>query len=345
MVASGVADVAVGPLTITFDREQVVDFTHGIIQKHIKFYISRRGVTSGINLQMFLEPFTLESWAAFAAVILLAALTLFITTKKLNDPEANHQFTLWQSVTFACSGMTFCRRWSVSPHFLSGRIVFITILVSGLLCQGMWKAGLTSTLAVSNNQVPYSGTSELLDAGILPTVQADTAQEDNFRLATDPTFRRAWQLMEGSKERTQWTQKQDAISRVIEDPNLALYVNPLHGEIFNAVQQCILLPLPSTYFTSQWSLAISQDIPGLRELINSQILVLREAGVLDTLMARYNIEEAGDDGCFNRRQKGTALGLLNLASVFIAGLAGLIVAAILFLVEIVVTSTCKSGSK
>ena len=66
--------------------------------------------------------------------------------------------------------------------------------------------------------------------------------------------------------------------------------------------------------------------------------------MLDTLMARYSIEEAGEDGSCNRRQKGTALGLLNLASVFLAGLAGLLAATLLFLVEIVVTNTCQSVS-
>ena len=135
-----------------------------------------------------------------SGVILLTGTSLYVVARQLQDPHARAEFSLPQCLTFATSGITFVRRWSVTPSVLSGRIVFITILATGLLTQAMWKAGLTSALAITKTATPYSGLEALLAAGILPCVEKATAEMANFRDAKEGAFKEAWDSMKGDED-------------------------------------------------------------------------------------------------------------------------------------------------
>ena len=90
-------------------------------------------------------------------------------------------FSLRKSLIFSLSGITFVRRWSLTPNSVSARIVFILTLYVGILVQGMWKASFTAVLAVAKEIDPYNDLEDLLKAGLTITVEESSAQEGNFR--------------------------------------------------------------------------------------------------------------------------------------------------------------------
>ena len=98
----------------------------------------------------------------------------------VKDKQTIH-FNLRRSLTFSFSGVTFIRRWSVTPVSVSARIVFILVLYVGIIVQGMWKASFTSVLAVEKEVVLYEDLEDLLQAGMTIAVEKSSAQEGNFR--------------------------------------------------------------------------------------------------------------------------------------------------------------------
>ena len=98
----------------------------------------------------------------------------------VKDKESAY-FNLIRSLAFSFSGVTFVRRWSVTPESVSARIVFIIVLYVGIIIQGMWKAAFTSVLAVEKEIVLYEDLEDLIKAEMTIAVEKSSAQEGNFR--------------------------------------------------------------------------------------------------------------------------------------------------------------------
>ena len=128
----------------------------------------------------FLGPFSRRTWMAVFCLIFIVALLLFFTVHIEQDKKAEY-FSFMQSLTYSFSGITFVRRWSVTPLTLSARIVFISVLYTGIIVQGMWRASLTSALAIDKEVVLYKTLEDLLDAEFVISVQRSSAEEGSFR--------------------------------------------------------------------------------------------------------------------------------------------------------------------
>ena len=126
---------------------------------------------------------------------------------------------------------------------MSGRVVFITILTMGILVNGMWKAVLTSALAVEKNGLKYQGLEDLLVAGILPIIQKSSASEEIFRSAKTGSFKKAWEKMVNNKKAF-WTNSSDGLARIIKDNTLALLGQPILLENTKEYISCQLDILP-----------------------------------------------------------------------------------------------------
>ena len=178
-VAEGLADFGIGPFVPTLERNKVLNFSVGIFDNEFAFFIKRKPEMR-INILSFLRPFSRRTWIAVMCLIFFVALILFLTVRIRQDKKAKY-FSFMQSLTYSFSGITFVRRWSVTPLTLSARIVFISVLYTGIIVQGMWKASLTSALAIDGNVDPYKTLEDLLDAGFVISVQRSSAEEGSFR--------------------------------------------------------------------------------------------------------------------------------------------------------------------
>ena len=178
-VAEGLADFGIGAFTSTPERNEVVRFSIGNLDIEKTFYLKRDKLNT-LNLTLFTKPFKGSTWLAVIGLIIVVGLVFFIIIHIVKDKQAL-QFNLRRSLIFSFSGITFIRRWSVTPVSLSARIVFISVLYVGIIVQGMWKASFTSVLAVKKEVVPYNNLEDLMKAGITITVQAGSSSEGNFR--------------------------------------------------------------------------------------------------------------------------------------------------------------------
>ena len=129
---------------------------------------------------LFIKPFKTDTWVAVIFLVVFVGLVLFFIVHSVKDKQVL-EFNIRKSLTFSFSGITFVRRWSVTPISFSARIVFISVLYVGIIVQGMWKALFTSVLAVEKEVVLYNNLEDLLNAGITISVQESSSQEGNFR--------------------------------------------------------------------------------------------------------------------------------------------------------------------
>ena len=178
-VAEGIADFGIGPFTSTPQRNEVVRFSVGNLDI-VKTFFIMRSKSNALNLTLFIAPFTSTTWLAVLFLILVIGFILFVIVHMVKDKQTIH-FNLRRSLTFSFSGVTFIRRWSVTPVSVSARIVFILVLYVGIIVQGMWKASFTSVLAVEKEVVLYEDLEDLLNAGMTIAVERSSAQEGNFR--------------------------------------------------------------------------------------------------------------------------------------------------------------------
>jgi glutamate receptor, ionotropic, invertebrate len=74
------ADMAIADLTITFEREQVVDFTMPFMNLGISV-LYRKPVKQPPNLFSFLSPLSLDVWIYMATAYLGVSVLLFILAR------------------------------------------------------------------------------------------------------------------------------------------------------------------------------------------------------------------------------------------------------------------------
>ena len=178
-IAEGHADFGIGPFSSTLERNAIVNFSVGNFDNEFTLFIKRTPERS-ISFLTFLGPFSRRTWMAVFCLIFIVALLLFITVHIGRDKKAEY-FSCIESLTYSFSGITFVRRWSVTPLTLSARIVFISVLYTGIIVQGMWRASLTSALAIDKEVVLYKTLEDLLDAEFVISVQRSSAEEGYFR--------------------------------------------------------------------------------------------------------------------------------------------------------------------
>ena len=132
-IAEGLVDFGIGPFTISAARSEAIRFSIGNIG-YVKTFFLSTNVKKSFNFSLFLEPLAFYSWITIILVIILTALVLYFIIKLANDKHSK-EFNLRKCFTFTISGISFVRRWTVTPVSIPGRIVFITVLLTGVLTQ------------------------------------------------------------------------------------------------------------------------------------------------------------------------------------------------------------------
>lgn len=304
MLSEGDADISFTPLVPSQDRAQVIDFTFGFQEVETKFYV-RRGFDES-NYTLFITLFTAETWAALVAMIFISGIFLYICINLAKDNMKN-SFKLENCLTYSSSALTFVRRFTATPSTISGRIMFITILMSGLLVNGMWKASLTSALSVEKHHVLYQSLDDLVSAKVVPMVYSSSLQEAHFKFATSGPFKDAWELLMKNNQDAFWTELPTALDKISRLDNFALFHFSNIVERKEEYLSCRIEEIPRKYFTVQWAIPVKRGFEFV-ELLNIMIMRMRESGLQKDILNKYEVEQGLVMDC-GKKKKGSALGM------------------------------------
>jgi ABC-type amino acid transport substrate-binding protein len=157
------ADVGVGALSITAERETVVDFTHPFYKSGLQILVNASGSGSPFRAFLRLDVFKILG-ILFFAIILNSHILWFFERRK--NPESFPENyvegilnAMWWSVcilvTLGCE--------NIAPTRVIGRLLGVIWMLAGVALYSYVTATLTSTMTVNTLQSEISSLSDLQD--------------------------------------------------------------------------------------------------------------------------------------------------------------------------------------
>jgi polar amino acid transport system substrate-binding protein len=162
-VAAGRFDMAVAALTVTAEREQVLDFTQ-------PFYVTGLGIAVPAGGEASWRPIirTLTSFGFAQAIMALVGLALVVGfVVWLFERRHNEDFKggaargISSGVWWSAMTMTQRGAGSFGPQTLPGRIVAVLWMIGSIVVIAVFTAGITSVLTIKHLQGAVHGSSDL----------------------------------------------------------------------------------------------------------------------------------------------------------------------------------------
>jgi polar amino acid transport system substrate-binding protein len=265
------ADVAVGALSVTAEREKVLDFSHPFYKSGLQILVNAGSQRSAFRAFLTLD--VLKVLGILLVAIIVNAHILWFSEKKKN-PESfpeNYvdgiQNALWWSVstiiTLGCE--------NIAPTRAVGRLLGIVWMLAGVALYSYVTATLTSTMTVNNLQSEIRSLSDLQgrDVGtVTGTSTVDVLKASDLAVKGYPDIETACRALAAGE-----------VKAVVYDaPLLKYYLSTLCGS---------KLQLVGDLFEKQdYAFALPEASP-LRREINQALLKVTEDGYLDELDKKW----------------------------------------------------------
>lgn len=256
-VRDGTFDAAVSALTITAERERVMDFTHPFSTSGLGIAVREDPGTMNwlAVLRGFLSPAFLQVIGALALVLLGAGLATWFFERKKN-PDQFGGTTVeglgagfwWSAVT-----MTTVGYGDKSPITLGGRLVALVWMFASIIIISSFTAAIASSLTVQSLEHPIRGPEDLprYEVGVLADSTSEFLLEQRgMRPQSFPSLAEAMEAL-----------KDGGLDAVVHDRPILLHFAERLG----------LHVLPRSFHRQDYGIALPFESE-LRQPINIEIL-------------------------------------------------------------------------
>ncbi len=271
-VQSGEADVAIGAISITAERERSVDFSQPMFESGIQIGVADSAAESGFTdiLRNVVSPGLITLLGILLVATLLAGTLIWLLERRRNEHFGERGWSgffdgiWWATVTLFTIGYG-----DKVPSRVASRIVTIFWMLFGVLLVATLTAEVTSSLTVERIEANITSVGDLYDRRVV-TIEGTTSEAFLRANGIDP------ELQSDSVEafRAVAEGEYDAI---VFDRAILEY---LLGEI-DGVRLAGAVLKPESY-----GIAFPNDSPVV-ELVNQALLDLREDGTYDRLREVY----------------------------------------------------------
>ncbi|BFZ10882.1 hypothetical protein BsWGS_13921 [Bradybaena similaris] len=295
-VLSGKADIGGAALTITPEREDVIDFTKSYMSNSVNLLV-HKPTWSDLGLGYLIRPFSVDYWVLFLVVLFLIGLVFFIigtfspyewgNVAADRDPRgAKNSFTLRNSYLFALSTLTW-QGFREAPHSLSGRIMAAFWWMFVLFTLISYTANLTVYMLARPEQLPempFKTYEDLLRSPVRIGALNFGSTQSLLRTSRSPTLNRLWRKI---NEQNSWIDTNtEGIQRVeTSNGNFAVFMETATAE-YVARRNCKLMIYGEDLFPTALAFALQKGSPWT-DKINNAIDQLRQDGILELLKDRY----------------------------------------------------------
>ncbi|KAM7533984.1 hypothetical protein Aperf_G00000111088 [Anoplocephala perfoliata] len=346
--ASTEADIVVAPLTITSDRERVVDFTTPFMEFGLSVMYQKIDRPLPDPL-FFMEPLSTEIWMCISFAYLGVSVVLFLVSrlspsewsaplnkeKIVADPnsenlaydgtadcaggESSHYdsiFSIFNSFWFALS--TFVQQGGdIVPRSLSGRIVGGAWWFFTLIIVSSYTANLAAYLTVERMSNPIQSYEDLVrQSKVKYGVIKSGSTRNFFEQSSIKIFQQMWKFMEANPDALAPTVK-DGVDKVINSKkDYAFILESTMNEYFNQRKPCTTVKVGPNLDSGKGYGVATPPGSDLRDRLNLAVLELKEMDWIDQLY-RLWWEERGECGKMSKSaDKNTATSSLGLDSVY-----------------------------
>ncbi|KAK4297158.1 hypothetical protein Pmani_030406 [Petrolisthes manimaculis] len=221
------ADLAIGDLTITYEREQEVDFTMPWMNLGITI-LYRKPTKQPPNLFSFLSPLSLDVWLYMATAYLGVSLLLFVlarlspyewiassfSCRDQEDRTLENQYSLINSLWFTM-GSLLQQGTEQQPKAMSTRIVAGIWWFFTLIMISSYTANLAAFLTVERMESPIESAEDLAKQTKIKYGSLYGGSTWNFFSTSKlPTYQRMFSFMESQNPSVYTKSNEEGVKRV-----------------------------------------------------------------------------------------------------------------------------------
>ncbi|XP_037125758.1 glutamate receptor ionotropic, kainate 1 isoform X1 [Syngnathus acus] len=335
-----VADLAVAPLTITYVREKVIDFSKPFMTLGISIlYRKPNGTNPGVF--SFLNPLSPDIWmyvllACTGVSCVLFVIARFTPYEWYNPHPCNpsstliqNNFTLLNSFWFGV-GALMRQGSELMPKALSTRIVggiwwfFTLIIISS------YTANLAAFLTVERMDAPIDSADDLAkQTRIEYGAVRDGSTMTFFKKSKISTYEKMWAFMSSRKNTALVKNNREGITRVLTT-DYAMLMESTSIEYISQ-RNCNLTQIGGLIDSKGYGVGTPIGSP-YRDKVTIAILQLQEEGKLHMMKEKW----WRGNGCPEEDNKeANALGVENIGGIFIVLAAGLVLSVFVAIGEFI----------
>ncbi|XP_015197435.2 glutamate receptor ionotropic, kainate 1 isoform X7 [Lepisosteus oculatus] len=338
-----IADLAVAPLTITYVREKVIDFSKPFMTLGISIlYRKPNGTNPGVF--SFLNPLSPDIWMYVLLACLGVSCVLFVIARFTPyewynphpcNPDSDvveNNFTLLNSFWFGV-GALMQQGSELMPKALSTRIVggiwwfFTLIIISS------YTANLAAFLTVERMDSPIDSADDLAkQTKIEYGAVRDGSTMTFFKKSKISTYEKMWAFMSSRKQTALIKNNDEGIQRVLTT-DYALLMESTSIE-YVTQRNCNLTQIGGLIDSKGYGVGTPIGSP-YRDKVTIAILQLQEEGKLHMMKEKW----WRGNGCPEEDSKeASALGVENIGGIFIVLAAGLVLSVFVAIGEFIYKS-------
>ncbi|XP_071386907.1 glutamate receptor ionotropic, kainate 3 [Centroberyx affinis] len=334
------ADLAVAPLTITYMREKVIDFSKPFMSMGISILYRKPNATNN-GFFSFLNPMTPDIWVYILLAYLGVSCVLFVIARfspyewydahpcNPGSDVVENNFTLLNSFWFGV-GSLMQQGSELMPKALSTRIIggiwwfFTLIIISS------YTANLAAFLTVERMDSPVDSADDIAkQTKIEYGVVKDGATMSFFKKSKVSTFEKMWAFMSSKPSTSLVKSIEDGIQRVLKSDYALLMESTTIDYITR--RNCNLTQVGGIIDSKGYGIGTPLGSP-YRDKITIAILSILEDGRLHMLKEKW----WSGSSCLDEERRETGpMGIQNLGGIFIVLASGLVLSVFVAIAEFI----------
>lgn len=325
------ADLAVAGMTITYEREQVIDFTKPFWNIGITI-LFRKPKPEPPELFSFLSPLDTQVWIYVIAVYLCVSFMMFVIARFTpyewcnphpcdpNTDTVENQFSVLNSLWFTI-GAFMQQGCEIAPRAVSTRMVAGCWWFFTLIIISSYTANLAAFLTIEKMVSPIQGAEDLAkQTDIKYGTLGSGSTKAFFERSKFPTYQRMWSFMKSATPSVFVAGNKEGEGRVLKG-DYAYFAESSTIE-YMVERNCELMQVGQWLDSKGYGIALPQDSP-YRDKISSIILKLQEDQTIQKFYNTWWKEKNKDGECIDSSKKQTnALTIKNVGGIFVVLIAG-----------------------
>ncbi|KAM9744119.1 glutamate receptor ionotropic, delta-2 isoform 1-T1 [Menidia menidia] len=336
------ADVGLSALTITPERESVVDFTTRYMDYSVGVLLRKAERT--VDMFACLAPFDLSLWACIAGTVLLVGILVYLLNW-LNPPRlpmgSVSSTTLYNSMWFVYG--SFVQQGGEVPYTtLATRMMMGVWWMFALIVISSYTANLAAFLTITRIENSIQSLQDLSKQTELPygTV-LDSAVYDQVRSKSmnpferDPMYSQMWRMINrtgGGENNVE--ESKEGIRKVKYGRFGFVWDAAVLEYVANNDEDCSFYTVSNNAPDRGYGIAMQHGSP-YRDIFSQRILELQQNGDMDILKVKWWPKDSPCDlySSVQTRQRGNALDIHSFAGVFCVLAAGVVLSCLIAMVE------------
>ncbi|XP_018027547.2 glutamate receptor ionotropic, kainate 2 [Hyalella azteca] len=328
------ADLAIGDLTITYDREQAVDFTTPWMNLGISI-LYWKASKKPPKLFSFLSPLSIDVWLYIVTSYLAVSVLLFflgrLTPYEFVDrsPE-NNQFSLSNSLWFTL-GSLLQQSTEQMPKAASTRLIAGLWWFFTLIMISSYTANLAAFLTVERMVSPIESAEDLAAQTKIKygSLYGGSTWNFFFDSSSVGTYQRMFSFMESQRPSVYASSNEEGVERVVKSAGKYAFLMESSSIEYITERHCQLTQVGGLLDSKSYGIALPPGSP-YRALVNAAVLRLQELGRLHDLKQRWWKERKEGGKCkvdeSKAGNKANELGLSSVGGVFAVLVGGMMIA-------------------